>query len=288
MKLDYKVEKESILKDYLLEIGLSRRFCRRVKLYGKIYLNGKETKNFVNVFPGDIITLEYEEEENEEILSKEANLDIRYEDEHILVINKPEGLTSQPSRLHYEDNVISYVKSYLQKNNISTNVHVVTRLDFQTSGLMIIAKDGHTHYLLTKDNIIEKRYKAIVSGILIEKQGLIDLPIARKDEISILREINISGKKAVTEYKVLKEIKNKSLVEVKLHTGRTHQIRVHFSALGHPLIGDKLYGKEEKRLMLHCYYLRFKNPYYNNSDNNSLHKLEFIEIKCEPDFELDE
>ncbi len=180
------------------------------------------------------------------------------------------------------------MKSYLQKKNISTNIHVVTRLDYQTSGLMIIAKDGHTHYLLTKDNIIEKRYKAIVSGILIEKQGLIDLPIARKDEISILREVNVNGKKAVTEYKVLDEIKNKSLVEVKLHTGRTHQIRVHFSTLGHPLIGDKLYGKEEKRLMLHCYYLRFKNPYYNNSDNDSLDRSEYIEIKFEPDFELDE
>jgi len=281
MKLDYKVEKESILKDYLLEIGLSRRFCKRVKLYGKMYLNGEEVKNFVTVHPGDIITLEYVEDENEEILSKNVSLDIVYEDDHILIINKPEGVTSQPSRLHYEDNIISYVKSYFQSKNFLTNIHVVTRLDFQTSGLMIIAKDGHTHYLLTRDNnldviSIEKKYKAIVDGILNKKEGIIDLPIDRKDPNSILREVSETGKKAITEYKVMEEKKNKSLVEVKLHTGRTHQIRVHFSTLGYPVIGDKLYGVADERLMLHCYYLKFKNPYTD----------EIIEVKREPDFKL--
>lgn len=281
MKLDYKVEKESILKDYLLEIGLSRRFCKRVKLYGKMYLNGEEVKNFVTVHPGDIITLEYVEDENEEILSKDVSLDIVYEDDHILIINKPEGVTSQPSRLHYEDNIISYVKSYFQSKNFLTNIHVVTRLDFQTSGLMIIAKDGHTHYLLTRDNnldviSIEKKYKAIVDGILNKKEGIIDLPIDRKDPNSILREVSETGKKAITEYKVMEEKKNKSLIEVKLHTGRTHQIRVHFSTLGYPVIGDKLYGVADERLMLHCYYLKFKNPYTD----------EIIEVKREPDFKL--
>ncbi len=284
MKLDYKVEKESILKDYLLEIGLSRRFCKRVKLYGKMYLNGEEVKNFVTVHSGDIITLEYVEVENEGILSKEVSLDIVYEDDHILIINKPEGVTSQPSRLHYEDNIISYVKSYFQSKKIQSNIHVVTRLDFQTSGLMIIAKDGHTHYLLTKDNNldnnnnngIEKKYKAIVNGKLDKKEGIIDLPIDRKDPSSILREVSETGKRAITEYKVIKEKNNKSLVEVKLHTGRTHQIRVHFSTIGYPLIGDKLYGKACERLMLHCYYLKFKNPYTD----------EIIEVKREPDFEL--
>lgn len=281
MKLDYKVEKESILKDYLLEIGLSRRFCRRVKLYGKMYLNGAEVKNFVNVYPGDIITLDYQEDENDEILPKEASIDIKYEDEHILIINKPFGLTSQPSRLHYEDNVISYVKSYLHSKGIVTNIHVVTRLDYQTSGLMIIAKDGHTHYLLSRDNTIEKKYKAIVEGILDIKEGIIDKPIARKDELSILREVNENGKRAITEYKVIGEKDNRSLIDIKLHTGRTHQIRVHFSFIGYPLIGDKLYGKEDNRLMLHCYSLRFKNPYALDNKQEDL-----IEIVCEPDFKL--
>ena len=281
MKLDYKVEKESILKDYLLEIGLSRRFCRRVKLYGKMYLNGEEVKNFVNVYPGDIITLDYQEDENDQILPKEVSIDIKYEDEHILIINKPFGLTSQPSRLHYEDNVISYVKSYLHSKEIVTNIHVVTRLDYQTSGLMIIAKDGHTHYLLSRDNTIEKKYKAIVKGILDIKEGIIDKPIARKDELSILREVNENGKRAITEYKVIGEKDNRSLIDIKLHTGRTHQIRVHFSSIGYPLIGDKLYGKEDNRLMLHCYSLRFKNPYSLDNKQEDL-----IEIVCEPDFKL--
>ena len=271
MKVDYKVTKESILKDYLLEIGLSRRFCRRVKLYGKIYLNNEEVKNFVTVKPNDIITLEYNESENDDIIANNNNLDIIYEDEHILIINKPDGLASQPSRLHYENNVVSYVKAYFQSKNIQSNIHVVTRLDYQTSGLMIIAKDGYTHYLLTKENIIDKKYKAIIEGIITPKDGFIDLPIARKEESTILREVNDCGKKAITEYKVIREFKDNtnkiyySLLDVTLHTGRTHQIRVHFAHLGHPLIGDKLYGKEANRLMLHCYYLSFINPYTNEN-----------------------
>lgn len=281
MKIEYIVNTKSkiLLKDYLLEIGLSRRFCRKLKLYGKMYINGVESKNYMEVKDGDIVTLEYDEKENDDILPNGSTLDIKYEGEHILIINKQESLSSQPSRLHYEDNVISYVKKYLQDKNIYTNIHLVNRLDYQTSGLMIIAKDGFTHFRLTKEGekTICRKYLAIIEGTLKEKKGVLDFPIARENETSIKRTVsftNPSKKDALTEYKVLKEYDDKSLIEVKLHTGRTHQIRVHFSHIGHPLIGDKLYGKENTRLMLHCYYLSFVNPFNN----------EFIEIIDYPPF----
>lgn len=264
MKLEYIVTHNAILKDYLLEIGLSRKFCRKVKLYGKMFINNDLAKNFFEVKTGDKITIEYEESTNNEIVDTENELNIVYEDEHILVINKKEGLSSQPSKKHYEDNVVSYVKNYFIKQNINTNVHIVNRLDFQTSGLMTIAKDGYTHYLLTKEKIITRKYLALVEGTFNEKSGKIDLPIARIEEGNILREVSDNGKQAITLYKVIRESQSQSLLDIELLTGRTHQIRVHFSYLGHPLIGDKLYGgKNEKRLYLHSYYLSFINPYTN-------------------------
>lgn len=272
MKIDIKVEYPSILKEYILEYGLSRRFCRKVKLYGKMYINGIESPNYTKVNKDDIITLILEEDINDNIISKSIELEILYEDEHIIVINKPHDLASQPSKLHYENNVISYVKDYFKKNHINSNVHLVNRLDYQTSGLMIIAKDGYTHFLYSKVNI-QRKYKCLIEGIITPKEGIINLPIARKLSDSILREVNQEGKQAITKYKVIDVINKKfenvnidqcSLVDVELFTGRTHQIRVHFSYLGHPIVGDKLYGHIDKRLMLHCYYLSFINPYTNN------------------------
>ncbi len=287
MKIDILVKHNSVLKDYLLEYGLSKKLCRKIKLYGKMYINGVESKNYFPVKTNDLITLVYDEQENDDIKATEYKLDIVYEDEHILVINKPYDLASQPSKLHYENNVISYVKKYFKDNNINSNIHVVNRLDYQTSGLMTIAKDGYTHYLLTKEKVIKRKYYCLVEGILDQKEGLINLPIARKEENGILREVNSQGKEALTKYKVIAEynnliqldtitIENYSLVDVELLTGRTHQIRVHFSYLNYPLIGDKLYGHAYKRLMLHCYYLSFINPYTGK----------FIEIINKPQFIL--
>lgn len=286
MRIEILVKHDSILKDYLLEYGLSRKLCRKIKLYGKMYINGVESKNYFPVKTNDIITLEYEENENDEIKAKDFQLEILYEDEHILVINKPYDLASQPSKLHYEDNVVSYVKKYFQDNNINSNIHIVNRLDYQTSGLMTIAKDGYTHYLLTKEKVIKRKYYCLVEGILNQKEGLINLPIARKEGNTILREVNQNGKEALTKYKVVKEylehkeldtkeIESYSLIDVELLTGRTHQIRVHFSYFNHPIIGDKLYGHEYKRLMLHCYYLSFINP-YNGKYIEIVNKPQFI------------
>ncbi len=260
MKLEYTVDRECLVKEYMQHLNLSKRFCKKVKLYGKILINGVVSKNYFPLKIGDILVLEYNEEENQDIVSSEYELDIVYEDEDLLVINKPISLASQPSHKHFEHNVVSYVKNYFKKNNINSNVHVVNRLDYQTSGLMVISKNGFMHHELTKEKIITRKYYCIIEGTLEEKEGTIIKGIAREYEGSIKRIATDDGQLAITHYKVLLEKNSKSLVDVLLETGRTHQIRVHFSHLNHPIIGDKLYGKEDERLFLHCYSLSFIHP----------------------------
>ena len=260
MKLEYIVDKECLVKEYMQELDLSKRFCKKVKLYGSIKINDIDAKNYFPLKIGDKLTLEYNESENDDIHSCDYPLDIVYEDDDLLVINKPIGLASQPSHKHFENNVVSYVKAYFQKKNINSNVHVVNRLDYQTSGLMVISKNGFMHHELTKDKIITRKYYCVIQGIMDKKEGTIIKGIARECEGSIKRIATDSGQMAITHYKVIAEGNDKSLVDVLLETGRTHQIRVHFSYLGHPLIGDKLYGEEDERLLLHCYNLSFNHP----------------------------
>lgn len=274
MKLEYIVDRECLVKEYMQELNLSKRFCKKVKLYGSIKINDIESKNYFTLKVGDKLTLEYNEIENEEIKSFDFPLDIVYEDEDIIVINKPIGLASQPSHKHFENNIVSYVKAYFEKNNIKSNVHVVNRLDYQTSGLMVIAKNGFMHHELTKEKIITRKYYCIIDGIMDEKEGTIIKGIARECEGSIKRIATDDGQLAITHYKVIAEKDNKSLVDVQLETGRTHQIRVHFNYLGHPLIGDKLYGIEDERLFLHCYHLSFIHP----------KTKELIELNVIPEF----
>ena len=268
MKLTYIVDHECLVKEYMNYLNLSRRFSKKVKLYGKIYINGVESKNYFPLKNGDELVLEFNEEVNDEIISKDFPLDIKYEDENVLIIDKPISLASQPSHLHFENNVVSYVKKYFEDNNINSNVHVVNRLDYQTSGLMLVSKNGFTHHELTKEKIIERKYYCIVEGLLEEKEGTIIKGIKREREGSIRRIAADDGALSITHYKVVCEKDNRSLIDVKLDTGRTHQIRVHFSFLGYPLVGDKLYGKEDDRLYLHCYSLSYVDPY--NGDKKSI------------------
>ncbi len=261
MILKYIVDEECLVKEYMVKLKLSKRFCKKVKLYGKILINNQEAKNYYPLKIGDELILQYEEELNKEIVSSEFLLDIVYEDDNMLVINKPISLASQPSYKHFEHNVVSYLKKYFEDNNIKSNIHVVNRLDYQTSGLMVIAKNGFTHHELTKEKVIKRKYYCIVHGILEQKKGQIVKGIKREEEGSIKRVVSDDGQLAITNYEVIKENDSRSLIDVELETGRTHQIRVHFKYLNHPLVGDKLYGLEDKRLFLHCYNVNFIHPY---------------------------
>jgi len=269
MILKYIVEEENILvKEYLELKGLSRKLRKKARVEDIIYINGHKSKNFYELHQGDVLELIFDERPNDEILINNKPLDIVYEDQYMLIINKENGISSQPSRKHPLDNVISCVKNYYIKNNINSNVHLVNRLDFSTSGLMIIAKDGITHFEFSKINII-KKYICEINGHITPESGTIDLPIDRYEAPSIKRFVSDSGKPSVTHYKVIKNNEKTDFVEATLETGRTHQIRVHFSHLGYPLIGDELYGSKDEFLKLHCYYLSFKHPWSNE-------QLEFI------------
>lgn len=274
MILKYIIEEEKILvKEYLELIGLSRNIRKKARVEDVIYINGEKGKNYYELHKGDKLELIFNEELNQEIDINDKPFEKVYEDDYILIINKERNLSSQPSRKHPLDNVISCVKKYFIDNNINSNIHLVNRLDFSTSGLMIIAKDGITHFEFSKINII-KKYLCEIEGHITPIKGTIDLPIDRYEAPSIKRFVCESGKKSITHYEVIKTENSTDIVEVTLETGRTHQIRVHFSHLGHPLIGDELYGNKDEYLKLHCYYLSFKHPWNNK----------IIEVKSYPDW----
>ena len=269
MILKYIIDEEKILvKEYLELIVLSRNISKKARVEDIIYINGEKGKNFYPLKKGDVLELKFDEQLNEEILVNDKDLDIIYEDDYIMLINKENDISSQPSQKHPLHNVISCVKYYFIKNNINSNVHLVNRLDYSTSGLMIIAKDGITHFEFTKVDIV-KKYICEIQGHIQPQNGTINLPIDREEAPSIKRFVSDSGKQSVTHYKVLQSTKETDFIEATLQTGRTHQIRVHFSHLGHPLIGDGLYGIKEDVLKLHCYYLSFIHPWTKE-------KLEFI------------
>lgn len=261
MILKYIIEEERILvKEYLELIGLSRNLRKRARVEDIIYINGQKSKNFYELHKGDVLELKFDEKPNDEILINEKPIDIIYEDNYIIIINKENDISSQPSRKHPLDNVISCLKYYYDKNNIDSNVHLVNRLDFSTSGLMIIAKDGITHFEFSKIEIV-KKYICEINGHISPLEGTINLPIDRYEAPSIKRYVSETGKESITHYKVIKRNENTDFVEATLQTGRTHQIRVHFSYLGYPLIGDELYGTKDDILKLHCYYLSFVHPW---------------------------
>lgn len=260
MILKYIIEEEIIVKDFLVKMGLSRKTRKKVRVQDIIYINNEKAKNYYLLKKGDILELRFSEKPNEDIFNSTFNFDIKYEDENILIIVKPRDISSQPSKKHLTDNVISSVKQYFFEKGIESNVHIVTRLDYCTSGVMIIAKNGITHYELSKVNIT-KKYLSEVEGFFENESGKINKNISRYPAPSIKRYIDENGKIAITQYKVLKKYHNSSLVEAKLETGRTHQIRLHFSSMGHPIIGDELYGEGKDFLRLHCYYVSFINPF---------------------------
>jgi 23S rRNA pseudouridine1911/1915/1917 synthase len=260
MEMKYIVDLDNVqVKKFLEHIGCSRTLLRKVRVNNSIFVNGINVKNYDYVNKGDELIIKFNEELNPEFEVNEMDLDILYEDEYLLIVNKPDGLASQPSRKHQNDNLISVVKNYYLKSNIDSNIHLVNRLDYSTTGIVIIAKLGFVHFEMTKIDIL-KKYLCVVEGEMDEKEGSIRLPIKRMIAHDIRRCVAEDGQASVTHYKVLKEEDNRSLLEVTLETGRTHQIRVHMSHLGHPLIGDSLYGQEGEFLMLHCFQIKFIHP----------------------------
>lgn len=274
MRFSWTVDEDKItLKRFLNNQGVSRRLLAKIKFQGGTLLVNKQVRNTkFEVKLGDIVTIIIPDEgEHETMLPFESSLDIVYEDEHLLIVNKPTEVASIPSQYHKNGTMANYVKYYYnQQNYVNRVIHVVTRLDRDTTGLMMFAKHGFAHAMMDKQlqsGELKKHYHALVGGDLsrLSEHEMIDLPIGR-DETSIIKRCVIEGgQQALTEYTLVEKNQDIAQVTVQLHTGRTHQIRVHFSEIGCPLIGDELYGgdltKGLNRQALHCQKLVFLHPF---------------------------
>lgn len=274
-KWTYEEQTSSIVRTFLKRQGISKKLLAKIKFQGgKIFVNETEQNVLFSLKTHDIVTVVIPDEEpHETLLADEVPIEIVFEDEHVLVVNKPAGIASIPAQYHPRGTMTNRVKAYYVKQNYANQVvHVVTRLDRDTSGLMLFAKHGFAHAKLDQGlqkKQFVKKYQALVSGEVdsLQNHGNISMPIGRDLSSLLKRQVIETGQKAETEYWLKKRNQTCALVDIQLHTGRTHQIRVHFSAIGCPLLGDELYdGSLDlgiERQALHCYSLTFPHPFNN-------------------------
>lgn len=265
------VKEEDIIKNVIVkEFDVSSRLLRKLKLNKCIYCNGKEA--WVNGMAkvGDEISLNIASYGNaENIVSEPYELDILYEDDSLLIINKPGNMVVHPTCLHQNGTLANFVKYYFESKNEHIKLHFVNRLDRETSGVIVMAKNEYAQDILTKQmqsGIFSKEYIAIVNGVVKEEFGTVDLHIKRDTSSIMLRMVSSDGDRAVTHFKVIKRMENMTVLKLRLETGRTHQIRVHCKAIGHSILGDGLYSDIETDLInrqaLHSYRTSFVHPIF--------------------------
>ncbi len=247
---------------------ISARLQHKLITSKQIFLNGNQADSRIAPQINNVITVNLDfNEESENIIPTPIPLNIIYEDEALLILDKPAGIAVHPSISHYTDSLANGVKYYFDTIGLKRKIRPVNRLDLNTSGLIVFAKNEYVQECLIQQmqtNEFKKEYLAIVHGIFENVQGTINLPIARKENSIIERCISENGQEAITHYEVLKTSNDLSLVHCILQTGRTHQIRVHMSAIGHSLVGDTLYGSDFSdsitRQALHSYKISFIHP----------------------------
>jgi len=278
MAINYTARKEDegreLKKLLRLELKFSVTLIRKLKNAGGIFVNSRPVFTNYRLSEGDILSCDISMAEAESALVPEkGELDIVFEDEWLIAVNKPSGLLSHPSRARYTGTLANYVFDYL-----GGACHAVNRLDRDTSGLVLFAKSSHAKARASaalSDDSAGKKYYALVYGCLSEARGVIDAPIKRLQERDMRRSVSDGGEAAVTHFTVLKTFdfsgETATLLEVRLETGRTHQIRVHFEYMGRPLLGDTLYYSQESRELsqklgisaqaLHAFNLSFDHPF---------------------------
>ena len=247
MELKHIAQRAGRLSGFLRnEMAMSAGLVNRLKWQNKIFVNGKPEHNDYAVQPGDVITAALDEE-TPSYPPEDGPLTIIYEDEHILAVDKPAGMLIHPSRATMTGTLANRVLTHYQKTGQSCAFHPLTRLDRDTFGIVLIAKNSHIHMLLSEKQKVEKTYEARVFGVPEASEGEIDAPIARRPLPSLLRYVNQEGKPSLTRYKVLSTDGVTSLLSLQPITGRTHQLRVHCAYMGFPILGDPQYGTAESQ-----------------------------------------
>lgn len=225
---------------------MSYSLMNRLKWGDAIQVNGEPQRTNYPVKPGDVITVRMAEE-TPEYPAEDGELTILYEDNHLLAVDKPAGMLIHPSRSRNTGTLANYVAGYYRKTGQHSAFHPLTRLDRDTFGIVLLAKNAHVHTLLQQTKV-QKSYHALTYGWEIENTGVIDAPIARRELPSLLRYVSPEGKPSVTEFAVLERSEKNCKLELRPVTGRTHQLRLHCAHVGHPILGDPQYGSEESLL----------------------------------------
>lgn len=239
----------------------ARTLAKLKRIDGGILLNDEPARAVDFVRCGDNIRLNLPESTSESVTPVDLPLDIVFEDEYIVVLNKPPFMPVHPTKVHQADTLANALRFYAEKRGELYSFRAVNRLDRNTSGLVIVAKDRHTAFTLSSE-YITKHYTALCHGKIDEK-GTVNAPIALSPDSKIVRMVTDSGKEAITHYEPVKNYGDFTVVNLILETGRTHQIRCHMSHIGHPLLGDDLYGgtlDKINRHALHCGYVSFTHP----------------------------
>lgn len=249
------------LKTFLQGLGLSGTYWKKLKAAGAITVNSTPTQRDALLQPGDVVSWHFLPEHSE-LLPEEAPIDILLETELFLAVNKPAGLVTHNAGKERTPSLSRRVAWYYKEHDLPCAVHPVSRLDRETSGIVLFAKNACVHHMLSVGHL-EKTYLGLTPGHWEKPSGLIDLSIGRRPGSIVERQVDPDGAPARTRYKVLEERGSLSLVQFQLETGRTHQIRVHCAAMGHPLLGDTLYGAPGApgRHYLHAYRLQLTVPF---------------------------
>lgn len=255
MAIEFRIEEEQadiridkFLSDMLPD--LSRSYIQKLIKDGQVLVNGKVIKANYKLDYDDYVTLEEPKLQEPDIVAENIPLDILYEDADLLIVNKPKGMVVHPSAGHYSGTLVNALMHYCKEDLSGINgvmrPGIVHRIDMDTTGSLLVCKNDFTHNHIAeqlKVHSITRIYHAIVHGVLKDDEGTIDAPIGRHPVDRKKMSVNHkNGKEAVTHYKVLRRFKDYTYIQCQLETGRTHQIRVHMASIGHPLLGDSVYG----------------------------------------------
>lgn len=271
MVFNYQVYKNSTIREFLMEYHLAKAKIYSLFLEKRVLINNNISKERDLVNIGDIVSIILDEEIDYAPCDKK--IDIVYEDDYLLIINKPKNIIIHEDDKNKTNTLSNMVANYYKNKGYNINVRFCHRLDYDTTGLIIYAKDilmhSYINYIISTHEL-NRYYYAIVSGRFTTKEGTIRLPIGDDRHNSKRKRVSKTGVEAITNYKVIKEYKEYSLVSLLLETGRTHQIRVHMSYMNHPLLGDLLYGGNDKyidRVALHSYRVYFYHLALNKNIN---------------------